>query len=95
MENLLRLSSHQIQFSGEEEDIKEKVEGIFLDAGINTPAMSELTAQLSEYRPQSVQQTFYALMNLGRFIRIGDDLFIHTQMFDTIVNSLTDYLEKK
>ena len=92
--NLLRLSSHQIQFSGEEEDIKEKVEKIFLDAGINTPAMTELTAQLSEYPPQSVQQTFYALMNLGRFIRIADDLFIHTQMFEEIVNSLTDYLQK-
>lgn len=92
--NLLRLASHQIQFSGEEEDIKEKVEGIFIDAGINTPAMNELTAQLSDYPPQSVQQTFYALLNLGRFIRIADDLFIHTQMFDAIVNSLTDYLEK-
>ena len=92
--NLLRLSSHQIQFSGEEENIKEKVEKIFLDAGINTPAMTELTAQLSEYPPQSVQQTFYALMNLGRFIRIADDLFIHTQMFEEIVNSLTDYLQK-
>ena len=92
--NLLRLSSHQIQFSAEEEDIKEKVEEIFLDAGINTPAMSELATQLSEYPPQSVEQTFYALMNLGRFVRIGDDLFIHTQMFDAIVNSLTDYLQK-
>ena len=92
--NLLRLSSHQIQFSGEEEDIKEKVEGIFLDAGINTPTMGELTAQLSEYPPQSVQQTFYALMNLGRFVRIGDDLFIHTQTFEEIVNSVTDYLQK-
>ena len=92
--NLLRLSSHQIQFSAEEEDIKEKVEKIFLDVGINTPAMSELTAQLPEYPPQSVQQTFYALMNLGRFIKIEDDLFIHTQMFEAIVNSLTDYLQK-
>ena len=92
--NLLRLSSHQIQFSGEEEDIKEKVEGIFLDAGINTPVMGELTAQLSEYPPQSVQQTFYALMNLGRFVRIGDDLFIHTRTFEEIVNSVTDYLQK-
>ena len=92
--NLLRLSSHQIQFSAEEEDIKEKVEGIFLEAGINTPSMGELTAQLSEYPPQSVQRTFYALMNLGRFIRIGDDFFIHTQMFEATVNSLTDYLQK-
>ena len=33
-------------------------------------------------------------MNLGRFIRIADDLFIHTRMFDTIVTSLTNYLKK-
>lgn len=92
--NLLRLASHQIQFSAEEEDIKEKVEGIFLDAGINTPSLSELTTQLSGYPSRSVEETFYALMNLGRFIRVADDLFIHTQMFDTIVNSLTDYLWK-
>ena len=92
--NLLRLSSHQIQFSAEEEDIKEKVEGIFLDAGINTPSLSELTIQLSDYPSRSVKETFYALMNLGRFVRIADDLFIHTQMFDTIVNSLTEYLGK-
>ncbi len=92
--NLLRLSSHQIQFSAEEEDIKEKVEGIFLDAGINTPSLSELTTQLSDYPSRSVKETFYALMNLGRFVRIADDLFIHTQVFDTIVNSLTEYLGK-
>ncbi len=92
--NLLRLSSHQIQFSAEEEDIKEKVEGIFLDAGINTPSLSELTTQLSDYPSRSVEETFYALMNLGRFIRVSDDLFIHTRMFDTIVTSLTNYLEK-
>ena len=92
--NLLRLSSHQIQFSAEEEDIKEKVEGIFLDAGINTPSLSELTTQLPDYPSRSIEETFYALMNLGRFIRIADDLFIHTRMFDTIVTSLTNYLKK-
>lgn len=92
--NLLRLASHQIQFSAEQEDIKEKVEGIFLDAGINTPAMSGLITQLSEYPSQSVEQTFYALMNLGRLIKIEDDLFMHTQAFEAIVSSLTDYLQK-
>ncbi len=92
--NLLRLASHQIQFSAEQENIKEKVEGIFLDTGINTPAMSGLIAQLSEYPSQSVEQTFYALMNLGRLIKIEDDLFMHTQAFEAIVSSLTDYLQK-
>lgn len=92
--NLLRLSSHQIQFAGREEEIKEKIEKIFLDAGINTPSMQEIVSQLSEYPPQSVRQTFYALMNLGQFIKIVDDFFIHAQTFETILNSLTDYLQR-
>ena len=92
--NLLRLSSHQIQFAGREEEIKEKIEKIFLDAGINTPRMQEIVAQLSEYPPQSVRQIFHALMNLGQFIKIVDDFFIHAQTFETILNSLTDYLQR-
>ncbi|MCZ6681185.1 MAG: selenocysteine-specific translation elongation factor [Candidatus Poribacteria bacterium] len=92
--NLLRLSSHQIQFSEQEEEIKQKVEKIFVDAGLNAPSMGGVIAQLSMYPAQSVQQTFYALMNLGRFIKVADDFFIHAQIFEKIVNLLTDYLQK-
>ena len=56
--------------------------------------MGGVIAQLSTYPAQSVQQTFYALMNLGRFIKVADDFFIHAQIFEKIVNLLTDYLQK-
>ena len=56
--------------------------------------MQEIVAQLSEYPPQSVRQIFHALMNLGQFIKIVDDFFIHAQTFETILNSLTDYLQR-
>ena len=91
--NLLRLSSHQIQFSEEEEAIKEQVERIFLDAGINVPNMRELIEQLPAYSPQSIQETFYALMNLGRFIKIADNFFIHAQTFERTIDLLTRYLQ--
>jgi selenocysteine-specific elongation factor len=92
--NLLRLASHEIQFSGKEEEIKEKVERIFLDAGVNAPSLQELVAQLSEYPSQQVQQTFYALMNLGRFVKIADDLFLHARTFEETKDLLTHYLQK-
>lgn len=92
--NLLRLASHQIQFSEQEEAIREKVEGVFLDAGMNVPNMQALTEQLSEYSEQSVRETFYALVNLGQLIKIADDLFVHIQTFESIMNLLTGYLQE-
>ncbi len=92
--NLLRLSSHQIQFSGVEEEIKKRVEKIFLDAGLNTPNIQEMIEQLPEYHPQSIQETFYALLKLGRFIKIAEGLFIHTQTYEKLIDLLTNYLQK-
>ena len=90
--NFLRLTSHHIQFSGEGEAVKKKIEKVFLDAKLNTPSLGELTAQLSEYPSQSIQETFYALLNLGRFIKISDGLFIHADTFDKLSKLLTNYL---
>ena len=92
--NAIRLASHQIQFSAEDEAIKEKIDTLFLDAGINAPSLDELATQLSEYSPQSIQETFYAVLNLGGFVKIADGLFIHADTFEKTVNLLIDYLEK-
>ena len=92
--NFLRLASHQIQFSEHEEAIKEKVEGVFLDAGMNVPNMKALTEQFPEYSSQSVRETFYALVSLGQLIKIADDFFIHLQTFESIMNLLTGYLQE-
>lgn len=56
--------------------------------------MKNMISQLVEYSPLSVEQTFYALMNLGRVIKIADGYFIHVQTFEETVNLLTDYLQK-
>ena len=92
--NLLRLASHEIQFSQEEETAKEKLEQLFLEAGMNTPTLSELQTLLPEYTPKVVESTFYALLNLGRFVKIAENFFIHTTRFEEISDTLTAYLRE-
>ena len=92
--NLIRLASHEIQFSEEEETAKETLEQLFLEAGINTPALSELNTLLPEYTPKVLESTFFALLNLGQFIKIADNFFIHTTIFQEIQELLTTYLRK-
>ena len=92
--NLLRLASHEIQFSEEEETAKETLEKLFLEARMNTPALRELDTLLPEYTPKVLESTFFALLNLGQFIKIADNFFIHTSVFQEIQELLMTYLGK-
>ena len=92
--NLLRLASHEIQFSQEEETAKERLEKLFLEAGMNTPAFNELSTHFPEYTQQLLESTFFALLNLGQFVKIADNFFIHKTVFEEIQELLTTYLRK-
>ena len=92
--NLLRLTSHEIQFSQEEETAKETLEKLFLDAGINTPTLNELSTLLPEYTPKVLESTFFALLRLGQFVKITDNFFIHRAVLEEIQELLTTYLRK-
>lgn len=92
--NLLRIASHEIQFSQEEETAKEKLEQLFLEVGMNTPTLNELSTLLPEYTPKVLESTFYALLNLGRFVKIAENFFIHKARFEEISDALTTYLRE-
>lgn len=92
--NLLRLASHEIQFSQEEETAKETLETLFLEAGMNTPALSELNTLLPEYTPKVLESTFFALLNLGQFIKIADNFFIHKSVFEKVSGLLIAHLRE-
>ena len=92
--NLLRLASHEIQFTQEEETAKETLEQLFLEAGIHTPTLNELSARLPEYTPKVLESTFYALLRLGRFVKIADNFFIHSTVLKAVQKLLMTYLRE-
>ena len=92
--NLIRLASHEIQFSEEEETAKETLEKLFLEAGMNTPGLNELSALLPEYTPKVLESTFYALLNLGQFVKIADNFFTHRTVFEQVSELLTAHLRE-
>ena len=92
--NLIRLSSHEIAFSAQEETIKLKIEEIFSEVGLNTPSISEVIEQLSNYSARAISETFYALVNLGQLVKIDEKVFVHKDIVEQIENLLIDYLKK-
>ena len=92
--NLIRLASHEIQFSEEAETAKETLEKLFLEAGMNTPSLNELSVLLPEYTPKVLESTFYALLNLGQFVKIADNFFTHRTVFEEVSELLTAHLRE-
>ena len=92
--NLIRLASHEIQFSQEEETAKEHLEQLFLEAGMNTPTLSELNTLLPEYTSKVLESTFFALLNLGQFIKIADNFFVHSTVFEQMSELLIGHLRE-
>ena len=92
--NLLRLASHEIQFSEEAETAKETLEKLFLEAGMNTPSLNALNTLLPEYAPKILESTFYALLNLGQFVKIADNFFTHRTVFEEVSELLTVHLRE-
>ncbi len=92
--NLLRLESHEIQFSEEESSAKETLEQLYLNADINTPALKELNALLPDFTPQQIESTFYALLNLGMFIKAADNFYLHKDVYEKKKELLTNFLRK-
>ena len=92
--NFLRLVSHEIQFSQAEETAKERLEKLFLEAGMNTPAFNELSTLFPEYTPQVLESMFYALLNLGLFVKIADNIFVHKTAFEEVQELLMTYLHE-
>ena len=92
--NLLRLTSHEIQFSQEEETAKETLEKLFLEAGIHTPTLNELRTLLPEHTPKVLESTFFALLRLGQFVKIADDFFIHKVALEETQELLIAYLRE-
>lgn len=92
--NLLRLVSHEIQFSEEQETARDRIEKLFLDAGINTPTLKELGDRFPEYTPQVLESTFFALLTLGKFLKIADNFFVHKTVCEAVQESLIEYLQE-
>ena len=92
--NLMRLTSHEIQFTQEEEIAKERLEQLFLEAGIHTPTLNELSTRLPEYTPKVLESTFYALLRLERFVKISDNFFIHSTALKEVQELLMTYLRE-
>lgn len=86
----VRLASHEIRLSQEEEAIKAKLEGLYQRSGFQPP---DQEAALREVGGTKALAVFQRLVDDGVLVKIKEDLYLHREAYERAKALLLDYLK--
>ena len=91
-ENTIRLPDHEVRLAEDESDLKEKILGVFQEAGLQPPLFKDLVSHLN-IRPETVKNIVMLLVNEGKLIKAKEDLFFHADAISDLQSRLVAYLK--
>jgi selenocysteine-specific elongation factor len=92
---LVRASDHNLDLSGVDERLRDRLAEIYETAGLASPSLDEVFARaevLPAQRPHA-RKIFQLLIDSGTLIRVQGDLFFHQQVLNRLQQKLYEYAE--
>ena len=91
----LQKEGFQVEFKGEDGEIREKIEKEYLNAEFAVVKREDTVNSLSKtYKKNKVEQIFEALLDMGTIMKLKDDVYIHRKMFEKAVEMIKKYIEE-
>lgn len=87
----LRLSTHRVSLRGDQERLKNKVERLFAQAGLQSPSIKELASKLSADESE-VRNVVRLLVEEGVVIKAKEDLYFHAEAVEKLKAELIRFL---
>lgn len=91
-ENTIRLPEHEVKLAEDESDLKEKILGVFREAGLQPPLFKDLV-NLLNVRPETAKNIVMVLVDEGKLVKAKDDLFFHADTLKALQQRLVAYLK--
>lgn len=90
---LVRSSGHSLELSPEDAALRDRLESIYLDAGLEAPALEEALSRAggAGRTREHVRKIFQLLLDAGRLVRVREDLYFHREALERLVAALREY----
>lgn len=89
----VRLYSHKIDLSGDEETIRGRIEQTFRESGLQPPFFKDVAPNLPGTRRQH-QDILEWMVSQGILVKVKEDLFFHAAVLEELKQRLTAYLRE-
>ncbi len=89
----VRLASHKIDLTKDEQAIRQKIEKAFQDAGLQPPFMKDVTAKLPG-TPRQHQDVIEWMLTQGILIKAKEDIYFHSTALNELQSRLIGFLKE-
>jgi selenocysteine-specific elongation factor len=89
----VRLASHKVALSKDEEAIREKIEKIFRDSGLQPPFLKEIAPKLGG-APKQHQEVLEWMLSKGVLVKTKEEIYFHTAPLAELQQRLVAWLRE-
>ncbi|OKY74136.1 MAG: selenocysteine-specific translation elongation factor [Desulfobulbaceae bacterium DB1] len=94
-EGAVRLAGHEVSLQADEKAIREKMEKLFVDAGLSTPTMKEVYDAFADVSRSLVMEVLSLLVKEGQLTKVTNDFYFHSSALGDLQGKLLDYMKKE
>ena len=94
-EGIVRLAVHQVSLQADEKEIREKMEKLFVAAGLNAPTMKEVQNAFPDIPQSLVMEVLSLLVKDGLVSKVTNDFYFSARALEELQKKLVDFLQKE
>lgn len=91
--DVIRSSGHRIGLTDKDAELSDKIENLYLDAGVEAPSLDEAMVRAGVPATQRGQarKILQLLIDSGKLVRVQGDMFMHPQIIEGLKTKLQTY----
>jgi selenocysteine-specific elongation factor len=89
---LVRLTGHKVQLKEDQQAVRNALEKVYLESGLQPPYFKELLEKFSKGQPREVLEL---MVKEGKLVKVKEDLYFHRQAIDDLKQRLISWLKQK
>ncbi len=93
-EGIVRLAGHEVFLQADEKEIREKMESLFIGAGLTAPTIKEVYAAFPDVSRSLLMEVLSLLVKDGLVTKITNDFYFYTKSIDALQKNFVEFLEK-
>jgi selenocysteine-specific elongation factor len=91
--DIIRLQQHKVGLSAQDAELSQRIEQLYLAAGVEAPSLDEVMTRANVAAPQRAQarKILQLLVDERKLLRIQVEMFMHAQVVDNLKLKLLNY----
>lgn len=91
--DVIRLTRHRVDLTDKDAELSEKIEKVYLDAGVESPSLDEamVRAGVPPTQRGQARKILQLLLDNRKLVRVQGDMFMHSETISNLKAKLQDY----